>query len=388
MISRISKKALAGGVGLALIGLASFLWLSRPQALRTASIEKDVPVRVFGLGTMEARVVSRIGFEVGAAITELAADHGDLVKKNAPLARLHATEQEAKIAKAKADLLSAQVGIVKAEANVQKAQSVLTQKQEANRRKQSLVDRRVVSEQSAEEALRDEEVAKADLAVAKAEVEVAKAKVADATAQLDLEQTLLEHHTLVAPFDALVVERHKETGTVIKAGDPIYTLVAPETVWVLAHVDESRSGAITEGQAAEIKLRSMPQRSFKGRVARIGIESDRVTEERKVYVTCEDCPSRIHLGEQAEVLITVARIAEALMVPEASTRALDGRHATVWTIENGRLAERRVAIGHRTDDARVQITEELPKGSQIAIGVPAHATAGRAVRAASAEPRK
>lgn len=388
MYLRKNPRTLALAAGIAAASLAGFLFVSRPATLRTAAIEKDIPVRVFGLGTMEARVTSKIGFQVGAAIIELTADHGELVKKGAVLARLHAKEQEAKVAKAKADLLSAEVGIVKAEANVQKALAVLTQKQESNRRKQSLVDRKVVSEQTAEEALRDEETAKADLAVAKAEVEVAKAKLADSTAQHDLERTVLKHHTLLAPFDALIVERHKEAGTVIKAGDPIFTLLAPETVWVLAYIDESRSGAISEGQTAEIRLRSMPKLSFKGKVARIGIESDRITEERKVYITCDDCPARIHLGEQAEVFITVARIPEALMVPEASVRGLDGRHATVWTIENGRLAERRVSIGHRTEGARVQVTDGLPKGAQIAIGAPAYAKPGKSVRAAAAEAAK
>jgi HlyD family secretion protein len=31
-----------------------------------ATVEETVPVRVFGLGTVEARVLSKIGFEVGA----------------------------------------------------------------------------------------------------------------------------------------------------------------------------------------------------------------------------------------------------------------------------------------------------------------------------------
>jgi HlyD family secretion protein len=336
---------------------------------------------------MEARIVSRIGFEVGAAITDLTADHGDLVRQGAILARLHATEQEAKVAKANAEFLSAEVGIVKAEANVQKAQAVLTQKQEANRRKQSLVDRRVVSEQSAEESLRDEEVARADLSVARADVEVAKAKLADATAQVQLERTVLQHHTLAAPFDALVAERHKEAGTVIKAGDPVFTLIAPNTVWVLAYVDESRAGAIAEGQAAEIRLRSLPQQIFKGTVARIGIESDRVTEERKIYVTCEDCPHRIHLGEQVEVFIKVDEISGALLVPETALRSFDGRNAIVWTVEGGRLAERRVSVGYRTEDARVQITGGLPTGAQVAVGVPDTVRAGRTVRALPEAPR-
>ena len=40
------------------------------------------------------------------------------------------------------------------------------------------------------------------------------------------EKAILDQHTLLAPFDALVIDRQKELGTVIKAGDPIFTLIA------------------------------------------------------------------------------------------------------------------------------------------------------------------
>ena len=104
--------------------------------------------------------------------------------------------------------------------------------------------RDIVSQQSAEEAIRDEAVAKADLSVAMSEGESAKAQVADARAQLLFEETMLQHRTLAAPYDAVVIERHKEPGTVIKPGDPIFTLVAVGGYWGLAYVDEARAGFI------------------------------------------------------------------------------------------------------------------------------------------------
>ncbi len=292
------------------IGIA--IYSNRPVAVRVASLESNVPVRVFGLGTVEARVISKVGFEVGATLVELNADHGDLVKSGDVLARLHAAEQEAKVARAKATVLNAEAAGRKAQANVEKTRAVLAQKQESNRRKQALVGRNIVSEQTAEEAQRDEDVARADLSVALSEVEVAKAQLADARALLDYEKIILEHHTLTAPFDAVVVERSKESGTVIKAGDPIFTLVAPDSIWALAYIDESRAGAISEGQRVEVRLRSLPQQVFDARVVRIGIEGDRVSEERRVYVKCVQCPPRFHLGEQVEVLITVATLDSAL----------------------------------------------------------------------------
>jgi HlyD family secretion protein len=380
---RASKRTRALSIGLLPIGVAglAFAYFSlRPLEVAVAPVIENVPVRVFGLGTVEARVLSKIGFEVGAAITELNADHGDLVKQGQVLARLHATQQEAKVARANAAVLSAEVAVKKADGNVIKARAILAQRLEVNKRKQALVSRQVTSAQAAEEAQRDEDVAKAELLVAKNDIEVAKAQLSDAKAQLAYEKAILEQHTLLAPYDALVVDRQKELGTVIKAGDPIFTLVAIGSIWALAYIDESRSGAIREGQPAEVRLRSLPHQVFPARVVRVGIESDRVTEERRVYVKCEQCPVRFHLGEQAEVLITVATLPKARLVPESAVTGYDGTKGTVWTVEEGRLKRRVVSFGHRTEDARLEIVETLPQGVEVVASIDAALREGRAAR--------
>jgi len=55
-------------------------------------------------------------------------------------------------------------------------------------------------------------VAAADLVVAQSEVDVVKAQVADGLAALQYENTLLGHHALKAPLDAVVVARHVDAG--------------------------------------------------------------------------------------------------------------------------------------------------------------------------------
>lgn len=368
------------------VGLAVAAWVgaaifnNRPIAVQVASIEENVPVRVFGLGTVEARVLSKVGFEVGATLVELNADHGNRVTKGQVLARLAAGEQEAKVAKARAALSIAEVNISKAASNLEKAEAVYAQKQSANQRKQSLAGRDVVSQQAAEEALRDEAVAKADVSVAKSEVANATAQLVDARAQLLFEETMLRHRTLVAPYDGLVIERHKEAGTVVKAGDPIFTLIANDSHWGLAYVDEARAGFISEGQPVEARLRSRPLEAFKGEVVRIGLESDRVSEERRVYVRGSNPPSRVHLGEQAEFWITVATLEKALLVPEAAVHGYDGRQGAVWLVENGRAHQRRVQFRHRTEDSRLEIASGVPEGASVIVAVVPGLRDGRAVR--------
>lgn len=369
-------------LALVAVGLAVFLFVFlRPLPVEVARPAGHVPVEVFGLGTVEARILSRVGFEAGAALVELNADHGDRVKEGDVLARLHDAEQAARVAKAEAGTFNAEAAVRMAEAAVGKARAVLAQKRQANRRKQALVARQTVSVEVAEEAQMEEDVAAAELAVALSDVEVAKAALDDARAQLELERVLLEHHVLTAPYDAVVVERHQELGAVLAPGESLFTLVAPESVWVLAYVDEARAGDIRVGQPTEVRLRSLPRQLFQGRVSRVAIESDRVSEERRVYVACERCPETFHLGEQAEVFVTTTVLENALLVPETAVESFDGTRGTVWTVEDGELHRRDVTFGHRTLASQLEIVDGLPEGAQVVLVLQPGLREGRAATA-------
>ncbi|WP_281825702.1 efflux RND transporter periplasmic adaptor subunit [Jannaschia rubra] len=371
---------LAGAVA---IGVLVYLFFAeRPITVSVAAVQKDVPVRIYGLGTVEARIVSRIGFEAGAALADLEVDIGDRVTKGRILARLHTAEQEARVVRAEAAVEAAGANEVKAAANVMRARAVLAQRRSANVRQQALAERSTISAQTAEEAQRDVDVAVADLAVAESEIKVAEAQRADAEAALLYETTLLDHHVLRAPFDAVVVARHAEAGTVVRAGDPIFTLMDPGTVWTQAYIDEARAGSIAVGQAAEVRLRSLPHEVFGGTVDLIGIESDRVNEERRVWIACDRCPAEVYLGEQAEVRITVATLPEALLVQEIAVRGFDGHQGRVWTVEDGRLVDTEVIFGHRTEDARVEIVSGVPEGAKVVAAPSGSLSEGRMARIA------
>ena len=95
------------------------------------------------------------------------------------------------------------------------------------------------------------------------------------------------------------------------------------------------------GQPAEIALRSEPGRRYPGHVARIEIQSDAVNEERLVEVAFDKIPRDIHLAEQAEVVITTGSLDRAVLVPQTAVSDLHAGHGTVWTVEDGKLAQAR-----------------------------------------------
>ena len=69
------KRAVSFLVALAMVsGAGVFAWTMfvRPLDVHVARTERNVAVQVFGLGTVEARVTSKVGFKVSGVLVELA----------------------------------------------------------------------------------------------------------------------------------------------------------------------------------------------------------------------------------------------------------------------------------------------------------------------------
>lgn len=363
------------GAGLSLGAWGLFL---RPVRVEVIEAQQDVAVQVFGLGTVEARVASKIGFKVSGVLSELKADHGDRVAKGAVLARLDTREQAARVGRAMAAIDQAEASLKRAAAGVDRAEASHANARSINERRQALAKRENVSAEAAEAARAAMDIAQAEIGLARSDVDVARAAGRDARAQLELEQVTLDLHTLAAPYDALVVARQKELGSVVAPGEPVFALIDPGTVWVLAYVDESKAGNIHVGQPAEIVLRSHPGERVGGRVARVQIESDRANEERRIEVAFDRIPENFHLGEQAEVYITTTRLAQAWLVPEPAVEGHKGGRGSVWTVEDGQLAQREVTLGHRMLDGRIEIIAGVPAGASVVARPVAGLRIGRA----------
>lgn len=100
-------------------------------------------------------------------------------------------------------------------------------------------------------------------------------------------------------------------------------------------------------------------------------------EERRVYARCGGCPLTFHVGEQAEVLITVATLPTARLVKAAQLQGLKGREAMTWTVEDGILQQRKVMLGQRTIDGRIEIVCGVPQGAELVTGPQSGLKVGR-----------
>ena len=165
-----------------------YMTKKRPLPVEIASIEKNVEIKVFGLGTVEARVLSKIGFKVSNPIVLINVDEGDQVSMGDVLARLDDAEQQARVAKAKAGAQAAEAALKGAKSSILKAETLLTQKNRSNDRKQALYKNRTIPADIAETAELERDIAKADLDISKSLRLSATSALETARAQLALEK--------------------------------------------------------------------------------------------------------------------------------------------------------------------------------------------------------
>jgi HlyD family secretion protein len=120
-------------------------------------------------------------------------------------------------------------------------------------------------------------------------------------------------------------------------------------------VDQGRSAGLATGLAARITLRSQPGRELAGRVERVELVADPVTEERIAMVAFEAPPAGVSVGEMAEVTLALPASDEGLLLPNAALQQHEGRTG-VWHLADGGLVFVPVRAGTQGLDGRVQVT--------------------------------
>jgi HlyD family secretion protein len=243
-VSSREVKLAAGLLTALVVAGGGYYWrFMREIAVLTAPPQQNVEVRVFGIGTIEAQVVSKVGFQIAGKVIAIEADQGELVKTGSLLAKLDDDAQRAKLRKSEAAQQQAAANFAKARAQRERAEVSYQQKKSINLRRQTLVGRGSVSQEAAEDAQAAEEIALGDAKIIEADTKVASVMQDDTAAQRQIDAVILAQHELRAPFDARVIARNKELGGIVNAGEAVFTLIAPDSIWVKAYVDEALAGA-------------------------------------------------------------------------------------------------------------------------------------------------
>ncbi len=381
-----SKLKLALIIASVVAFVAGFFWLLTtrgplaPVGVETGSVVRaDVEPSVFGIGTVDARLTYAVGPIAPGRVLRVLVDQGEAVKEGQLLAEMDPVDLDLRVQAAKSSSSRSRQAVRAADAQVAEAKSRVKLAESNRNRDRALYGQGVISKQLLDVSNSEAERAESALAAARANAAAARGDTSRTRAESHGAATLRDSLRLVSPVDGVIVSREVEPGTTVVAGQAVVRLVDPKSLWVRARIDQSRAQRVQVGQLASIVLRSAPESPKPGRVARIEMQSDPVTEERIVDVSFDPQPAQLYMGELAEVTIRLPRQTGVLTMPSAAI-ARQGGETGVWQMLEGRARFAPVRVGTQGQADATQILSGLSEGDSVIVYSSAQLTEGVRVR--------
>lgn len=367
-----SRRAL--GLGLAgLAALAGLAWViatQGPMAPVQITIaraeEQSLAVAIFGIGTVEARRSYAIGPTAAGRVARVLVDQGDVVVPGQLLAEMEPVDLDDRRQASRATFQRASELARSAEAAVTESRSRHRMAQASAERYADLRRKSFVSQEAADTKRHEANAAEAALAAAEAALAAAREEARRAAADQAATDKARGNLRMTSPVAGVVTARLAEPGSTLVAGQAVLQVVDPASLWLKVRVDQGRAGGLAPGLAADVVLRSRPGQPLHGRVERVDLVSDAVTEERIANIVLTEASPRLTIGELAEATIHLPTAERALVIPTAAVKRVGGAEGA-WLLADGRTVFRPLTLGARSLDGRVQVIAGLQAGEAVAV---------------------
>ncbi len=378
-----------------------YFWLIRPPLKKAVARMGSVSFTVSANGRVATAEQVEVGPKVSGRVVELIASEGDLVRPGQVLARLEDRElraqlrqAEAAVAVAKARWDEAKIGprrqaVEEARAAVDAAQAQLDQAREAMGRVQRLFEAGVAPQAELDDARRIVDVRAAQLRGARERlslveagprqetVDAAEAAYREALASLEYVQAQLENMVVRSPMNGRVITKHLERGSVVRAGEPIYTIADGTRLLVRTEVEEADLGRIAPGMPAVITSDAFPGKKFHGniqkiawRVGRKRIRSENPAEITDTKILEAEIPIQatpeLRIGMAMDVKIYTGKKDKALLIPRAAVQRR-GPDLLVSVLKENVVEVRSVQLG-AFEGQYVEVLQGLQPGDVLVLG--------------------
>lgn len=339
-----------------------------PVPVTVVEVEKQaITPALFGIGTVEARYRYRVGPTMTGRLSWLMGDVGDRVTAGQVIGEMDPVDIDDRISANQAAVKRAVASVAAAEARVKDFVAREKYARIQAERYKRLVTERNVSKEAAEAKEQAYQIAKAGLAAVQADLKAARHELEKLRFEYKGLLQQRDNLRLVVPMDGVIAGRYIEPGSTAMAGQAVVEIIHPKSIWISVRFNQLQSDGLAKDLPAIVVLRSRSDRPVSGKVARVELLADPVTEETLAKVAFDQLPDPFPpLGELAEVTVSLPRLDATLVVPNASIKRVNGQSG-VWVVENDSLRFAPVEIGVSDLDGRVQIIRGLEPGDKVVL---------------------
>jgi RND family efflux transporter MFP subunit len=296
--------------------------------------ELRVIVNATTTSTIQSETEVTLSAQRTGRVVMLPVKEGDVVRKDALIARLDLTEEA-----------------VQSESVLGQSKATFDEAGKNLQRMEDLFAKGMVAQQDLDAVRRTYEVAKSQYEAAREDMQVKK-----------------NYSVIRAPFDGVVSKKYTEVGELLIPGKQIVTIVNPDRIYVLATIDEVDVGRLKLGQPVAITVDAFPGEKFEGTIRRIspivsGGKLETRTADVWIYFNKKD--ARMKPGMSADIEILIATLTDVLSVPSQAIIDREGKKQ-VYVAEGSPLKPGATAVARLTP---VEIGESNWIASEIKSGL-------------------
>ncbi len=170
---------------------------------------------------------------------------------------------------------------------------------------------------------------------------------------------------ILAPMDGFVIEKDVVQGQMVDAGAKLYRLADLGVVWVFAQVYEQDLPYVQLGQEATVKLSSLPDREFRGRVTYVYPDVDEKTRTAKVRLEFENPGYFLKPGMFVSVQITSEVEPSVLLVPDSAVLRSGEKNTVFVAFPGGKFDPRAVVLGSESEHNMYEVISGLQEGERV-----------------------
>jgi RND family efflux transporter MFP subunit len=335
----------------------------------TRSLQRGVEV-VGSLAADEEVVVSA---QAPGELAQLNVDFGGYVARGQIIALIDSRDAKLKVEQAEATLKQtmARLGMKEGEKfdpvrtpDVRVAKAQLDWDKMNLDRQTKMVENGDISRSVYDQALTAHNLAQARYQAALDAVNQQLAVVEQQRAALNLAKKAVTDTVVRSPISGAVKEKHASRGSYLMVNGRIVTLVKIDPLRLRADIPEYAAASVRTGQTMTLIVEALPDRTFTGRVVRIGASLSEQTRALTIEAEVANPSNLLRPGMFAKSKLITTKDAPAVMVPRRAVQMIAGLNK-VFVIENGRASERIVKTG-TSDGDLIEVVEGVKSGEIVA----------------------
>ena len=309
-------------------------------------------------GSLRAVNQAVIKAKVNGDVREVLVREGEAVKTGQILIRMDTSEYDARALQAKGGLQAAQGQL-----------DIATQTRNNNK---ALLEKNFISRNAFDNA--------------QSQYAIAISNVKTARGVFDVAQKALNDTIIRAPVSGFISSRTVQPGEKVSADNRLLEIVDLRQMEMEAPVPAADVVSIKAGQEVEVRVEGLPKPLI-GKVARINPSIQAGSRSIMVYIRIGNEDGVVRMGMFGEAKLTLAKKADALLVPESAVQVENGE-SIVYAIEDGKIVKKTVKVGMRGEDGHenaIEIIDGLSPGARILRANLGNLQNGSSVRIAEAK---